>query len=63
VDQDVPVDYEIERFMGRKGFNRRLLKANLSQSGRLGPLCSHRENVAIAINPNYQSRRSDELGG
>jgi hypothetical protein len=50
VDQDVSADYEIKSFLGRKGFNRRRFKANLSQSGRMSPFCSQRENFQIAIN-------------
>jgi len=53
VDQNVSADYEIEGFRGRKGFNRRLLKAYISQSGRLCPLCRQTENFPTAINSNH----------
>jgi hypothetical protein len=62
VDQDVSADYKIESLLGRKGFNRRLFKANLSQSGRTSPFCSQSENFPIAINSHHQSCWSDELG-
>jgi hypothetical protein len=33
VEQDVSTDHEIEGFIGRKGFNRRLFKADLRPIG------------------------------
>jgi hypothetical protein len=53
VGQDVSADYEIESFLGRKGFNRCLFKRNLWQFGRMSPFCSQSENVPIAINSNH----------
>ena len=45
MDQDVSPDYEIERFIGGKLFDRGAYKTDLPQTGFLGPLSGHVEKL------------------
>jgi hypothetical protein len=62
MDQNVSTDYEIERFIDGKLFNRGAYKTDLPQTGFLGPLSGNVENFLTTIDTEDEASWAYQFG-